>query len=237
MCACVRTTRSTYAVRNPGCSQLSCCSSRPPLNRPASNRTRVSSISRRWRDPVTMPAAPWNPRWKRMTPFYIRTGGPASSGSVLVVQAVLRLGADLVQLRHLLGAQRGLDLVAGVVQDRVDARHHFVVDRLELQPRRVHHLLQREALCLVEIETTGETPHHELLGAIVGDAAVMQPVQAERGGRQGPAGGAEQEDPGEQEAGAGAGHGVWLHEVAASQGIDEKTGSTSTSEARSSGSL
>jgi hypothetical protein len=62
MWAWVRRTASTSDGANPGDSQFRSRSSFAPWKSPQSTRIRVPATSRRKRDPVTVPAAPWKQR-------------------------------------------------------------------------------------------------------------------------------------------------------------------------------
>src|SRR6266705_871407 len=60
MCACVMITAFTAAALNDGGCQFRSRNSRRPWNRPQSISTRARSVSTRYFEPVTVPAAPQN---------------------------------------------------------------------------------------------------------------------------------------------------------------------------------
>src|SRR6266699_3070102 len=131
-----------------------------------------------------------------------------NSGRVTAVQAVERLGADRVEPGALLRPQRGAQILAGLVDDGFDPGHDLGVDHLDLLVRPVRHLLENLALRVVEVETVGQTAHHETLHPLVREMPRAPAVQAERRRPERPAGQTEDEHPEQEEGGARACHGL-----------------------------
>src|SRR5438034_6199209 len=136
-------------------------------------RERVSLVPRVMHESIAVP---------RVRPPPGACGRPAAASrgaQGMPAQALLGLGADDLELLLLLGVEGGEKLLARVVEDRLDLGRDLVVHFVETQTGLVDHLLEGLALGLVEIETARQTAHDELLHALVGEPAPVEPVQRE----------------------------------------------------------
>src|ERR1041384_2806071 len=91
-----------------------------------------------WRRGRGRSRAPWKPASRLSHP--------------VTAHALLRLGADRLELRLLLGAEGGAELLARIVQDRLDPGRDLVVDLLQTEPRPVDDLLRGLALPCAQIQ-------------------------------------------------------------------------------------
>src|SRR3989338_7030141 len=162
----VSTTWSIVSGLKAGLRQLSSRSSFSPWNIPASTSTRVRSVIRRCRDPVTVPAAPWNPRCSVMA--------ISPSGRVAAAQAIPGLGACLLHLLALIGPQERHHLLVRLVEDRLHAREHVGVPLPEPGVRPAGDVFQHMVLRLVHGEPVGQPAHDEPLQAPPGETPLLQ---------------------------------------------------------------